>query len=159
VPEAVGEVAGKTVAAVKGQLGTARAAVTNQTETHLRNAQEELREEHVEMAIYSRIETLATEVGDRETAQLAKGIRRDEERMAKFLDGELTRLVKEVVRSEIPRDQRATRKRSSRSRASSRSRSSGSSRSGGRSSSSSRNGSGASRSSSSSSRRRASSRS
>jgi ferritin-like metal-binding protein YciE len=115
VPDAVGEVAGKAVAAVKGQVGTARAAVTSQPETHLRNAQEELREEHVEIAIYSRIETLATEVGDKETAQLAKKIRRDEERMAKYLAGELTQLVKEVVRTEIPKDQRGTptRRRSS----------------------------------------------
>src|SRR3989440_9255741 len=97
VPGAVGEVAGKAVAAVKGQVGTARAAITTQAETHLRNAQEELREEHVEIALYTRIETFANEVRDRETAQLAKRIRRDEERMAKFLDAELTRLVKEVV--------------------------------------------------------------
>ena len=41
VPGAVGEVAGKAVAAAKGQLGVARAAVTDQAETHLRNAQEE----------------------------------------------------------------------------------------------------------------------
>src|SRR4051812_16220551 len=40
-PEPVGELAGKAVAAVKGQVGTARAAVTSQAETHLRNAQEE----------------------------------------------------------------------------------------------------------------------
>jgi ferritin-like metal-binding protein YciE len=117
VPSAVGEVAGKAVAAVKGQVGVARSAVTSQAETHLRNAQEELREEHVEIALYNRIETFATEVGDRETAQLARRIRRDEERMAKFLDAELKRLVKDVVRSEIPRDQRATatRRRSRRS--------------------------------------------
>jgi ferritin-like metal-binding protein YciE len=108
VPDAIGEVAGKAVAAVKGQVGSVRAAVTNQSETHLRNAQEELREEHVEIAIYTRIETLATEVGDKETAQLARSIRRDEERMARFLAAELTRLVKDVVRAEIPRDQRAT---------------------------------------------------
>jgi ferritin-like metal-binding protein YciE len=119
VPDAVGEVAGKAVAAVKGQVGTARALVTEQAETHVRNAQEELREEHVEIAIYTRIETFATEVGDRETAQLARGIRRDEERMAKFLDAELKRLVKDVVRAEVPRDQRATARRSTRSRASS----------------------------------------
>jgi ferritin-like metal-binding protein YciE len=112
VPGTVGEVAGKAVAAVKGQVGVARAAVSPQAETHLRNAQEELREEHVEIAIYSRIEVFATEVGDRETAQLAKSIKRDEERMAKFLDAELIRLVKEVVRAEIPRDQRAAPKRS-----------------------------------------------
>lgn len=113
VPTAVGEVAGKAVAAVKGQVGTARAAVTEQSETHVRNAQEELREEHVEIAIYTRIEIFATEVGDKETVQLAKAIRRDEERMAKFLDAELKRLVKDVVRAEIPRDQRASRTRRS----------------------------------------------
>src|SRR5438045_6841128 len=53
---AVGEVAGKTVAAVKGQVGVARAIVTEQAETHMRNAQEELREEHVEIALYTRLE-------------------------------------------------------------------------------------------------------
>jgi ferritin-like metal-binding protein YciE len=106
VPGAVGEVAGKAVAAVKGQMGTARAAVTEQAETHLRNAQEELREEHVEIALYTRLETFADEVGDRETARLVKRIRRDEERMAKFLDAELRRLVKAVVRAEVPADQR-----------------------------------------------------
>ena len=124
VPTAVGEAAGKAVAAVKGQVGGARAAVTSQAETHLRNAQEELREEHVEMAIYSRIQTFAEQVGDRETAQLAKAIRRDEERMAKFLDAELGRLVKEVVRAEVPRAQRATTTRRRR-RTPSRSRSAG----------------------------------
>jgi ferritin-like metal-binding protein YciE len=117
VPNAVGEAAGKAVAAVKGQVGAARAVISPQAETHLRNAQEELREEHVEIALYTRIETFATEVGDKETAQLAKAIRRDEERMAKFLDAELVRLVKDVVRAEIPRDQRATpRRRSTRRR-------------------------------------------
>ena len=137
-PNALGEVAGKAVAAVKGQVGTARAAVTEQSETHLRNAQEELREEHVEIALYTRLEVLATELGDRETAQLARTIKRDEERMAKYLDTELQRLVKDVVRAEIPTDQRATRRSRSR-RTSSRAKSSaggakrGSSRSAGRS--------------------------
>jgi ferritin-like metal-binding protein YciE len=164
VPDAMGEVAGKAVAAVKGQVGTARALVTNQAETHLRNAQEELREEHVEIAIYNRIETFATEVGDRETAQLARSIRRDEERMAKFLDAELKRLVKEVVRAEVPRELRSkprsrrtttSRSRStsngsssgSRSRSASSSRSSGTSSRSGSSRSSGTSRSGASRSS------------
>jgi ferritin-like metal-binding protein YciE len=111
VPTTIGGAAGKAVAAVKGQVGVARAAVSSQAETHLRNVQDELREEHVEIALYSRIETFAIAVGDKETAQLAKSIKRDEERMAKFLDAELVRLVKEVVRSEIPRDQRATPRR------------------------------------------------
>jgi ferritin-like metal-binding protein YciE len=118
LPGAAGEVAGKAVAAVKGQVGVLRAAVTEQAETHLRNAQEELREEHVEIAIYSRIEAFANEVGDRDTAKLAVGIRRDEERMAKYLDAELKRLVKDVVKASVPRDQRAkpTRRRTTRSR-------------------------------------------
>jgi ferritin-like metal-binding protein YciE len=122
-PNALGEVAGKAVAAVKGQVGTARAAVTEQAETHLRNAQEELREEHVEIALYTRLEVFATEVGDRESAQLARAIRRDEERMAKYLDAELQRLVRDVVRAEIPTDQRSTRRSRSR-RTSSRAKSS-----------------------------------
>ena len=126
---AVGEVAGKTVAAVKGQVGAARALITDQAETHLRNAEDELREEHTEIALYSRIEAFATAVGDRDTVQLVKAIRRDEERMAKYLQAEVGRLVKDVVRSEIPRDQRATasRSRSRRSGSTSRSRTTASS--------------------------------
>jgi ferritin-like metal-binding protein YciE len=107
VPTAVGEAAGKTVAAVKGQVGAARALVTEQAETHLRNAQEELREEYVEIATYLRIETFATAVGDKDTETLVKRIRREEERMAKYLTAELPRLVKDVVKSDVPRDQRA----------------------------------------------------
>jgi ferritin-like metal-binding protein YciE len=135
VPGAIGEVAGKAIAAVKGQVGMARAAVTEQAETHMRNAQEELREEHVEIAIYTRIETLAAEVGDRETEQLVRAIRRDEERMAKFLAAELQRLVKDVVRAEIPREQRvSTRRRASAAGSRSRSRSTASATAGSRSS-------------------------
>src|SRR5206468_561564 len=159
VPGVVGEAAGKAVAAVKGQIGTARAVVTSQAETHLRNAQEELREEHVEIALYSRIETFATEVGDKDTAQLAKAIRRDEERMAKFLDAELTRLVKEIVRTEVPRDERATTGRSRSSRSSSRSSGSRSTSSGGSGSRSTSSRSSGSRSTSSRNGSSASSRS
>jgi ferritin-like metal-binding protein YciE len=119
LPGPIAEAAGKTVASVKGQVGLLRSAVGDQAETHLRNAQEELREEHVEIALYTRIETFATEVGDTETAKMAKAIRRDEERMAKYLSAELPRLVKELVRAEVPRDQRRqTTSRSTRSRAS-----------------------------------------
>ena len=120
VPGAVGEAAGKTVSAVKGQVGAARALVTEQAETHVRNAQEELREEQVEIALYLRIETFATEVGDRDSATLAKRIRREEERMAKYLTAELPRLVKDVVRAEVPRDQRPSATRSRRSTSGSR---------------------------------------
>src|SRR5438477_6615056 len=37
MPQTVGEVAGKAVAAVKGQVGAARALLADQAETHLRN--------------------------------------------------------------------------------------------------------------------------
>src|SRR3954463_124870 len=138
VPDAVGELAGKGIAAVKGQVGVARAALTEQAETHLRNAREELREEWVEIGTYTTIEALATEVGDRDTAKLARDIRRDEEKTARYLEKLIPQLVKDVVKNEIPRDQRAQsggrRSSSSRSRATS---SSSSRRSRSRSSSSS----------------------
>jgi ferritin-like metal-binding protein YciE len=121
-PKSLGSAAGRAKAAVKGQVAAARALLTEQADTHVRNAQEELREEQVEIALYLRIETLAMAVGDSDTAKLAKGIRREEERMAKYLTAELPRLVKDVVRAEIPRDQRATASRSGRAPASSRSR-------------------------------------
>jgi ferritin-like metal-binding protein YciE len=119
VPDAIGELAGKGLAAVKGQVAVARAAITEQAETHLRNAREELREEYVEIGTYTAIEALAKEVGDRETAQLAKSIQRDEQRTADYLERLIPQLVKDVVRAEIPRDQRAggrTSRRSTRRR-------------------------------------------
>jgi ferritin-like metal-binding protein YciE len=115
VPSGVGELAGKGIAAVKGQLGVARAALTEQAETHLRNAREELREEWVEIGTYTAIEALATEVGDKDTAQLARDIRRDEEKTARYLEKLIPQLVKELVKNEIPRDQRAQGGRSRRS--------------------------------------------
>src|SRR3954466_13838741 len=107
VPDAVGELAGKGIAAVKGQVGMARAALTEQAETHLRNAREELREEWVEIGTYTAIEAFATAVSDKETAQLARNIRRDEEKTAAYLEKLIPQLVKDVVKNEIPRDQRA----------------------------------------------------
>ena len=115
VPSGLGELAGKGIAAVKGQVGVARAALTEQAETHLRNAREELREEWVEIGTYTVIESLANEVGDKETAQLARDIRRDEEKTARYLEKLIPQLVKDVVKNEIPRDQRAQSGRSRRS--------------------------------------------
>ncbi|HEX4734592.1 MAG TPA: DUF892 family protein [Thermoleophilaceae bacterium] len=159
VPSGVGELAGKGIAAVKGQLGVARAALTEQAETHLRNAREELREEWVEIGTYTVIEALATEVGDKETAKLARDIRRDEEKTARYLEKLIPQLVKDVVKNEIPRDQRAggTRRSSSRRRtSSSRSRSTSTSSRSSKSSSRSRSGSSSrSRSTTSSARKTA----
>jgi ferritin-like metal-binding protein YciE len=155
VPDAVGELAGKGIAAVKGQVGMARAAVTEQAETHLRNAREELREEWVEIGTYTAIEALANEVGDKDTARLARDIRRDEEKTARYLEKLIPQLVKDVVKNEIPRDQRAQSGRSRRS--SSKRRSSGSSSRSTSSSSRSSSSSSSSRGGSSSGRKTASS--
>jgi ferritin-like metal-binding protein YciE len=111
VPEAVGELAGKGLAAVKGQVAVARAAITAQAETHLRNAREELREEYVEIGLYTSIEAFATAVSDRETARLAKSIRGDEQKTADYLERLIPQLVKDLVRAEIPADQRSTSRR------------------------------------------------
>jgi ferritin-like metal-binding protein YciE len=159
VPTAVGEAAGKTVAAVRGKVGAVRALVTEQSETHVRNAQEELREEQVEIAIYLRIETFAAAVGDRDTEVLARRIRREEERMAKYLTAELPRLVKDVVKAEIPRNQRATATRSRRSTSARASSSASSSRSNGSSRTGSARSNGAGSGASSGTRRSKASRS
>ena len=125
---------GKAMAAAQGPLHAVRG--TGAAEVELKNARTEYQSEAEEIAHYTIIETLATSVGDKETAQLAKSIRREEERMAKFLERQLPILAKAVVTSEIPAAERngGTRRRaSSRSSASSRTRSrtSAASRSGG----------------------------
>jgi ferritin-like metal-binding protein YciE len=174
--EAVANLAGRAVAAAQGPLHALRG--TGEAEKMLKNAKDEYHEEAEEIANYTSIETLAETVGDKETAKIARGIKREEERMAKFLEKLIPQLTKAVAQEEIPAAERktgSTRRRSSSSRSSSSrsgsgsssSRSSGSSsrasssrssssRSGSGSSSSSRSGSGSSstrkRSSSSSSR-------
>ena len=153
---AVTSVATKAAAAAKGPLHMIRG--TGEHEKMLKNAKTEFWNEHEEIATYHAIETLAETVGDKETAKLARTIRREEERMAKFLAGQIASLTKGVAREEIPAAERngGTRRRkssSSRARASStRASSSGASRS---KSSGSRAKSSSSRAKSSSSRKRA----
>jgi ferritin-like metal-binding protein YciE len=150
--------ANKAAALATGPLHAARG--TGDEERMLKNAKTEFQDEAEEIATYTAIETLATAVGDKETAQLAKSIRRDEERMSSFLARLIPQLAKSVATAEIPAAQRSTkrrrtttRRRTTASSSGSRSRSSSSSRS-------SRNGSsGRSRSASSRSRARSGSRS
>jgi len=123
----VSAVASKAVAATKGPLHALRG--TGESEIMLKNARTEYSEEAQEIAFYTSIEALAETVGDKETAKLARGIRREEERMAKFLEGQIPQLSKAVAREEIPAAQwtngaaRSRRSSSSRSRARSGSRS------------------------------------
>jgi ferritin-like metal-binding protein YciE len=118
--------AAKALAAAKGPLHMVRG--TGEDEKQLKNAKTEYSEEAEEIATYTAIETVAESVGDRETAKLARSIRRDEERMAKYLEGLIPQLSKAVVRAEIPSSQRnggRSRRRSSSSRRSSSTRSRG----------------------------------
>jgi ferritin-like metal-binding protein YciE len=147
--------ANKAAALAQGPLHMARG--TGEQEKLLKNAKTEYQDEAEEIATYTAIETLATTVGDKETAQLAKRIRREEERMSGFLERLIPQLTKAVATAEIPASQRSTGRRK-RSSSSSRSRS-GSTSSRSRSGSSSRSGSTSSRSRSGSTSRSSSSRS
>ena len=122
-------VAGKAVAAAQGPLHAIRG--TGESERMLKNAKTEYHNEAEEIATYTGIEALAGAVNDKETVKLARGIRREEERMAKFLEKQIPQLAKAVAKEEIPaaerRDGASSTRRSSSSR--SRSTSNGSSRS------------------------------
>lgn len=96
----------KAVAAAKGPLHMLRG--TGESEKMLKNAKTEYWNEFDEIAQYTAIETLAETVGDKETAKLARGIRREEERMAKFLERQIPQLTKAVAREEIPARERRT---------------------------------------------------
>ena len=100
VAAAAQAVAGKTVALAKGPVHALRG--TSEHETMLKNAKTEYFNEAEEIATYTAIEALAEKVGDTETAKLARSIKRDEVRMAKFLEGQITSLAKAVATDEVP---------------------------------------------------------
>ena len=102
--EAVTTLANKAVSAAKGPLHAVRG--TSEPEKMLKNAKTEFWNEAEEIANYNAIETLAEALGDKETAKLAREYRRQEERMAKFLERTIPQLTKEVVKAEIPASQR-----------------------------------------------------
>ena len=108
------ELGSRAVAAAKGPLHAIRG--TGEQEKMLKNAKTEYFEEHEEIATYQAIETLASSVGDTATAQLARAIRREEERMASFLARLIPTLTKAVVQEEVPAAERrapGARKRAS----------------------------------------------
>jgi ferritin-like metal-binding protein YciE len=125
---AVQATAAKALALAQGPLHAVRG--TGEAERQLKNAKTEYANEAEEIATYTAIEALAESVGDRETAQLARAIRRDEERMGAFLERLIPQLTRAVAQAEIPASQRrsATRRRrrtGTRSRPGSSSRSNG----------------------------------
>ena len=118
VPEpvagAVTAVASKAIAAAQGPLHALRGS--GEAEKMLKNAKTEYANENEEIATYTGIEALAEAVGDRETAKLARDHRRQEERMANFLEKQIPQLAKAVAREEIPAAERSNGQRRSASR-------------------------------------------
>jgi len=100
---------------------------TDDIEKQLKNAKTEYFNEYEEIANYTAIEALATEIGDKETAKVAKQIRREEERMASFLEKQIPQLTKAVAKS-IPKAERATNVKPTAPRPASSSRSTGGSK-------------------------------
>ncbi len=94
----------RAVAAAKGPLHAIRG--TGEQEKMLKNAKSEYSEEHEEIATYQAIEVLASSLGDKATAQLARAIRREEERMASFLSRLIPTLMKAVIQEEVPAAER-----------------------------------------------------
>ena len=153
VPEAATGVATSAAMRVQSGIGKATAAAqgpvhalrgTGEQEKLLKNAKTEYASEAEEIATYTAIQSLAESVGDRETVQLARGILREEQRMARFLERLIPTLTRAVASAEIPASQRdGGRRRTTRRRrtSASRARSTTRSRSTSRSRASSRSGS------------------
>jgi ferritin-like metal-binding protein YciE len=98
--ETVSDALGKAKAAVQGPLHAVRGS--GEQERMLRNARTEYQDEAHEIATYTVIDSLATAVGDMQTAKLARDILRQEERMQQFLAVLLPELSVDVAHDEIP---------------------------------------------------------
>jgi ferritin-like metal-binding protein YciE len=98
--ESVSDVVGKAKAAAQGPLHAVRGS--GEQDKMLRNARTEYQEEAHEIAIYTVIDSLATAVGDKQTAKLARDILRQEQRMQQFLADLLPQLSVDVAHDEIP---------------------------------------------------------
>jgi ferritin-like metal-binding protein YciE len=112
--QTVASLLGKATAVAKGPLHVVRGDGTQ--EKMLKNAKTQFTAENEEISTYLALEVFATKVGDTETAKLARDIRKDEERMAKFLEGQIRQLAAATAIDEVPANQRrsaASRKRSS----------------------------------------------
>jgi ferritin-like metal-binding protein YciE len=101
---AVVSAANKAIAAAKGPIQALRG--TSEADNELRNVRDCYWNEAEEIAHYNVIEAVATELGDRETARLAKTYRREEEKMQTLLERQIGQLVKAVIREEVPASER-----------------------------------------------------
>jgi ferritin-like metal-binding protein YciE len=100
----------KATAAAKAPLHAVRGS--GEQEKMLKNAKTQYFNEHEEISTYLALETFAAKVGDSETAKLARDIRRDEERMAKFLEGQIRSLSNAVAIEAVPAALRRSKSKS-----------------------------------------------
>jgi ferritin-like metal-binding protein YciE len=117
----VQKLVGKATAAAKAPLHMVRGS--GEAEKMLKNAKTHYTAEQEEISTYLALETFAAKVNDKETAKLAREIRREEERMARFLEGQVKQLAGAVATAEVPAAQRRApgkaKKRSSKKRSAS----------------------------------------
>jgi ferritin-like metal-binding protein YciE len=108
--QTVASLVGKATAVAKGPLHLVRG--DGQQEKMLKNAKTQFTAEQEEISTYLALETFATKVGDSETAKLARDIRREEERMAKFLEAQVRQLAVATALEEVPASQRRSASKS-----------------------------------------------
>src|SRR3954465_1947005 len=106
-PDAASDAAAKVTSAAKKGVSLAKGPLhmirgTGEAEKLLQNAKTDVFNEFEEIANYLAIEELANSLYDRDTAKLAREFRRQEERMAGFLQKLIPQLAKQVVRDEVP---------------------------------------------------------
>src|ERR1700712_1448667 len=106
--QTVASLVGKATAMAKAPIHMVRGS--GEQEKLLKNAKTQFTAEQEEISTYLAIEVFATNVGDSETAKLARDIRREEERMAKFLEGQIKALSGAVATAEVPAAQRRAAK-------------------------------------------------
>src|SRR6202789_1339415 len=98
--QVVQSLVGKATAVAKGPLHAVRGDGTQ--EKMLKNAKTQFTSEQEEISTYLALETFARKVGDTETASPARAARREEERMAKFLEGQIKQLAGATALDEVP---------------------------------------------------------
>jgi ferritin-like metal-binding protein YciE len=96
------DIVGQGLALTKTPLDLLRG--TGGEEKVLKNAKDAAATEALEIATYTAIERLARSVGDKETADLAKSILADEEKMLARVLREIPKLTDAVVRAELKDD-------------------------------------------------------
>lgn len=102
--QTVQSLVGKATAVAKGPLHMLRGS--GEQEKLLKNAKTQFTAEQEEISTYLALEVFATKVGDPETAKLARDIRKEEERMAKFLETQIRQLAAATALEEVPASQR-----------------------------------------------------